>query len=357
MPPSCYSSTPDLIEDIDDAFDAFDNNKSPSLTSEENVITTTSADNSPSIVGEINIIHEPHENDILMGRGGKNNQHIGNEKLRQLARLQSKNYQTASKKGKSSISRDLVQQVRNMNPPGRFLKKKESSKSSDGASSSCYWEDVGDDIAREKTSQVLRDAVSILIGVRRSSSPSNVVVPAEDEVDFEESSSRCSTARQSTTTRRSWEETSSNSTTSPHYNIIPQEHYSSPHCYYPNNKGPPSNKRAKYYIDTGDRSGGGAPSSWPYHPAHRSIQHPVQIVTPQSYQSQPANTYHRHTEQPHSSYPESVPSSVKYMHKNAALDEFDLFNGELLNSDTEEGNEEEDDGDVDLKHGFWPVCV
>ena len=27
----------------------------------------------------------PHENDILMGRGGKNNQHTGNEKLRQVS--------------------------------------------------------------------------------------------------------------------------------------------------------------------------------------------------------------------------------------------------------------------------------
>lgn len=26
----------------------------------------------------------PHDNDILMGRGGKNNQHCGNEKLRQV---------------------------------------------------------------------------------------------------------------------------------------------------------------------------------------------------------------------------------------------------------------------------------
>ena len=35
---------------------------------------------------------EPHENDILMGRGGKNNQHSGNEKLRQIARKGCKQY-------------------------------------------------------------------------------------------------------------------------------------------------------------------------------------------------------------------------------------------------------------------------
>lgn len=39
-----------------------------------------------------------------------------------------------------------------MNPPGRFLKK-----NSDGV-----WEDVGDEVAREKASQALRDAVSLV---------------------------------------------------------------------------------------------------------------------------------------------------------------------------------------------------
>ena len=61
----------------------------------------------------------PHENDVLMGRGGKNNQHSGNEKLREMARLESDNYRKSSKKGKSHISRQLVHQVRSLVPPGR----------------------------------------------------------------------------------------------------------------------------------------------------------------------------------------------------------------------------------------------
>ena len=64
-------------------------------------------------------IQEPHENDVLMGRGGKNNQHIGNEKLRDLARERCDKYHIASKKGKSEISRELVRLVREMKPPGR----------------------------------------------------------------------------------------------------------------------------------------------------------------------------------------------------------------------------------------------
>jgi hypothetical protein len=64
-------------------------------------------------------ITEPHENDVLMGRGGKNNRHSGNEKLRQLARLHAEDYISATKKGKSQISRLLVQQMRELSPSAR----------------------------------------------------------------------------------------------------------------------------------------------------------------------------------------------------------------------------------------------
>lgn len=104
----------------------------------------------------------PHGNDILMGRGGKNNQHVGNEQLRNICRGQRESYRLSSKKGKSHISREIVAYVRSMSPPGRFLKK-------DAVTGD--WEDVGDDTAREKVSQVLRDAVSA-IHSSPSSSPS-----------------------------------------------------------------------------------------------------------------------------------------------------------------------------------------
>mmetsp|Transcript_1579 Transcript_1579/g.2417 ORF Transcript_1579/g.2417 Transcript_1579/m.2417 type:complete len:322 (-) Transcript_1579:1424-2389(-) len=321
MPPSCYSTTPDLI-DIDDASNVFDDN---SLTSQE-------IENTSTVQTDREI--QPHENDILMGRGGKNNQHIGNEKLRQLARGQSENYQEASKKGKSNISRDLVKQVRSMNPPGRFLKKD----SKTGA-----WEDVGDDIAREKTSQVLRDAVSILLG---RSSP-NVYV---EEADFEETPGEIpqslpaphfSTMKQPMKSR-SWEEMRGNT---PPQKTMSEEYYSSQS--YDSNNVPPS-KRTKYYIDSWDRSG----APWPYHRARRSIRFPVQMATTHSHPSQ-SHAYRAEQSQ----NPESVPS-LKVLHKNAVLEEFDLFNGELLNSDTEtDAEEDNDDGDVELKHGFWPVCV
>jgi hypothetical protein len=91
---------------------------------------------------------------VLMGRGGKNNQHVGNETFRKvshfggvqsvdiiiltrlltnvvirnrpdmkLARLEALEYSTAGKKVKSNIAKGLVMKVRQMQPPGRFLKR------------------------------------------------------------------------------------------------------------------------------------------------------------------------------------------------------------------------------------------
>ena len=99
----------------------------------------------------------PQKNDILLGRGGNNNKHPGNEQLRSLARVLASQYSRCSKKCKSDLSRSLVKQVRDLDPPGRFLK---VTLHQDG--SGPEWDDVGDRVAREKASQVLRDAVGML---------------------------------------------------------------------------------------------------------------------------------------------------------------------------------------------------
>lgn len=97
-------------------------------------------------------IQNPHENDVLLGRGGNNNRHSGNEKLRTLARREAALYNISMKMQKSAISRQLVQEMRDLNPPARFLKQLKSGE----------WQDVGDLLAREKVSQVLRDAVQAM---------------------------------------------------------------------------------------------------------------------------------------------------------------------------------------------------
>lgn len=118
----------------------------------------------------------PHENDILLGRGGYNNRHIGNQKLRELARAYSSHYQASSKKGKASLSRELVQQIHLQNPPGRFLKKEEGvwedgkfkkkKKKAKGA-----WVEVNDEYAKEKVSQVLRDAIAGVKSYKNNHAP------------------------------------------------------------------------------------------------------------------------------------------------------------------------------------------
>jgi hypothetical protein len=64
-------------------------------------------------------IFQPHDNDVLMGRGGKNNQAPGNMRLRNVARFYCQQYRISKKKEKSEISRHLVSMVRNLAPPGR----------------------------------------------------------------------------------------------------------------------------------------------------------------------------------------------------------------------------------------------
>lgn len=58
---------------------------------------------------------------LYLDSGGKNNQHSGNEKLRALARVQAKKYNASSKKGKSILSRLLVKQLREFDPPARYV--------------------------------------------------------------------------------------------------------------------------------------------------------------------------------------------------------------------------------------------
>jgi hypothetical protein len=63
----------------------------------------------------------PHEHDVLMGRGGRNNQWSGNELLRSFAFELSGTYSTASKRAKPSIAWILVTKMRALQPPGRYV--------------------------------------------------------------------------------------------------------------------------------------------------------------------------------------------------------------------------------------------
>ncbi|KAL3826662.1 hypothetical protein ACHAXA_009103 [Cyclostephanos tholiformis] len=89
----------------------------------------------------------PNENDILLGRGSNKYTHSGNEQLRCIAQDRAGEYVVARKKHKAAISRQIIHQIQNMNPPGRFLLYNYSTNE---------WEIVSDAVAREKVCQTLR---------------------------------------------------------------------------------------------------------------------------------------------------------------------------------------------------------
>jgi len=95
----------------------------------------------PSSVG----IKAYNENDVLSGRGGGTNQHDGNCYFRALINKNREQYLRAKKNDKPFISLSIVSAIRQRN--GRFLKNDEKSG---------LWFEIGDDAAREKTSQALR---------------------------------------------------------------------------------------------------------------------------------------------------------------------------------------------------------
>jgi len=93
-------------------------------------------------------VPQPHPHDVLCGRGGGTNAHIGNSHWRMLVSANKELYVTLPKRQKMLLSKSIVNAVRSQNPPGRFLQKD---------SKTDLWYDVGDQRAQEKTSQALRE--------------------------------------------------------------------------------------------------------------------------------------------------------------------------------------------------------
>jgi len=95
-------------------------------------------------------IANPGPNDVMFGRGGGTNNHTGNKRFRQCVNDHKLRYLAASKVDKPKVAREVVNIWRNQEVPGRFLSKAGKGKES-------LWFDVGDQRAREKASQCLRE--------------------------------------------------------------------------------------------------------------------------------------------------------------------------------------------------------
>lgn len=93
-------------------------------------------------------IKEPHDNDVMYGRGGGTNHHPGNKLYRKMVEDRKVQYVNSKRLDKPLVALEIIREWRAQLPPGRFLKMNDKTGN---------WDDVGDKKAREKTSQALRE--------------------------------------------------------------------------------------------------------------------------------------------------------------------------------------------------------
>lgn len=92
-------------------------------------------------------IEEPHENDVLCGRGDGPMHHPGNKRYREI--IASHKVELVDSKRPVLVASEIVHGIRAQRPPGRFLEHNDKTG---------YWDDIGDKRARIKTSQAFRDS-------------------------------------------------------------------------------------------------------------------------------------------------------------------------------------------------------
>jgi hypothetical protein len=106
----------------------------------------------------------PH--DILSGRGGATNSHAGNQAFRNLIKSRQRLYLKAKKRDKPGVARTIVEMIRKNG--GRFLEKYNP------RGGEIVYVDIGDERAREKVSQALREGAPELRRKKRVSSDESV---------------------------------------------------------------------------------------------------------------------------------------------------------------------------------------
>lgn len=109
-------------------------------------------------------IRTPHPHDVLCGRGGGINSHPGNKTFRQWVSKRKEAYNLASSKvEKARVSREIMDKVRALVPPGRFLMREENANFGQPLTPSMmagvtgFWVEIDETKAMAKTSQALRE--------------------------------------------------------------------------------------------------------------------------------------------------------------------------------------------------------
>ncbi|KAI2512369.1 hypothetical protein MHU86_2031 [Fragilaria crotonensis] len=120
-------------------------------------------------------IKEPHQNDVMYGRGGGTNHHPGNKIYRKTVEDRKLDYVNSKRLDKPLVALGIIREWRAQSPPGRFLKLDEKTG---------LWHDVGDKKAREKTSQALREKAP---EIRKKQEEEAMIKAGKDPSDARES--------------------------------------------------------------------------------------------------------------------------------------------------------------------------
>ena len=95
----------------------------------------------------------------MTGRGAFVNGHIGNKRLRELALERKNAFDGGNFTEKQALAAEIVSHIKALDPPGRFLKRIDVSRNTKGLLKglSGEWEELSDDKAIHKATQVMRD--------------------------------------------------------------------------------------------------------------------------------------------------------------------------------------------------------
>lgn len=108
-------------------------------------------------------IEKPHEHDVVSGRGNYSTFHAGNLRFRSIISKIKVDYMGSSYIRKKDYARLVVKQIKSLDPPGRFLKRDETS------ATTRSWYELDEKQALAKTRQALRERASNTSSVENSS--------------------------------------------------------------------------------------------------------------------------------------------------------------------------------------------
>lgn len=127
-------------------------------------------------------IYVVHAHDVLNGRGVNIAQHPGNERFRSLIKTRQDEHYCSdfTTEMKKALASEVITHIKNLDPPGRFLKRDGASQSSRGLEGP--WEELTEREASKKATQALRDCNR----TDRTGYAAQVKAPPDVEVTAEE---------------------------------------------------------------------------------------------------------------------------------------------------------------------------